>query len=284
MGPNNDIRRGLPNSSDSPSSPSRNLNPQQTGPRHQRSMEGFGPRPVMQSKPSNNLRAPQPLHRPMHPRPAHHPNQPQIAHRPQVSTPEPAKILSFEPPKKPKKSIKKFILNKTSLIILAVILVGLAGAFVGFKHSSGKSEAAVKNAQPSIRPMEKPSFTVYFPSNMPEGLKASKESISYYKESFTFILEQSGKKSFFVYEQPASTDPDFSSLKSRIVAPHDISLSVGHGIEGTLDAGTVTAVKTDKNTLLIVNCTKNVCSTMPRDILSNMQVSSDLEALRRANL
>jgi hypothetical protein len=280
MGPNNDIRRGDPNRPHSPS-PHRNSNPQ-AGPRAHRAMEGFGPRPAMQPRPSNNLRPPQPLPRSVHPQPAHHTSQPQTTHS-QVANHEPPKRLSFEPPKKPKKSIKKLLFKKSSLAILAVVLIGLAVAFVGLMHSHKESDTVAKSTQPSIKPLEKPSFTVYFPSNMPEGLKASKESISYYKESFTFILEQGGKKSFFVYEQPASTDPDFSNLKSRIVAPHDISLSTGHGVEGTLDAGTVTAVKTDKNTILIVNCTKNVCSTLPRDILSNMQINTDLESLRQSN-
>lgn len=115
---------------------------------------------------------------------------------------------------------------------------------------------------------------------MPDNLTISKGSIAYYKDSFTFILEQGGKKNFFIYEQPGSTDPDFSSLKSRIVAPQNIALSVGQGVEGTLDAGTVTAVKTDKNTIMIVDCTKPVCSTVPRDLLSSMQVVTDLDSLR----
>jgi hypothetical protein len=119
---------------------------------------------------------------------------------------------------------------------------------------------------------------------MPPGLDAFKGSITYYKDSFTFILEQNGQKSFFIYEQPASTDPDFNSLKSKLAAPKNIALTTGQGVEGGLDSGTVTAVKTDKNTIIIVDCVKAVCSTTAHDIISNMQINSDLESLRKANL
>jgi hypothetical protein len=186
------------------------------------------------------------------------------------------------PHQKPKKRFAISKPSKLSFVLGTVMIMLIAGlTFTSFGRDTAQPKAKAQNTAPTQKPLESPSFTPYFPSSLPDGLSVVKGSLSYYKESFTFILEQGGQKSFFVYEQPASLDPDLANLKTKLAAPQNISLSVGQGIEGSLDNGTVTAVKTDKNTVLIINCTKAVCSTAPRDILSSMQVSTDLDGLRQ---
>jgi hypothetical protein len=189
--------------------------------------------------------------------------------------------MTFQPPKKAKHGKTKKILAFAGV---AVVIAAGSFIFMNSQNNNRDSVAKAQGKQPAIKPLESPGFTTYYPTSMPDGLKATKGSITYYKDSFTFILEQGGQKSFFVYEQPASTDPDLNTLKGKLAAPKDISLTIGKGIEGGLDNGIITAVKTDKGTILIVSCTRVVCSTAPRDILSNMQTNSDLEALRKANL
>jgi hypothetical protein len=233
----------------------------------QRPVNDFGPQ-----QPQSRLNQQQPFAQPA----------PGLAPTQQNFQPQPANgPRMFEPPKKAKRGKIKKILALTGVV--ALIAAG-SFMFMNGKNNSQTSVAKAQNKQPAIKPLESPGFTTYYPNPMPDDLKATKGSITYYKDSFTFILEQGGQKSFFVYEQPASTDPDLNTLKGKLAAPKDISLTIGKGIEGGLDNGIVTAVKTDKGTILIVSCTKVVCSTAPRDILSSMQVSSDLEALRNANL
>jgi hypothetical protein len=225
----------------------------------QRPMNDFG-RPVSQ-KPMQNSMPPQPV------------QQPQQTMRP----------MTFEPPKKKKKIRTRKLLSAVSV---AILLIACAYVFIATGNDSSKKTSVkvkAQNGQPAIKTLEKADFTTYYPNPMPEGLKAMKGSITYYKDSFTFILEQNGQKSFFVYEQPGSTDPDFNSLKGKLAAPKNIALTIGQGVEGELDNGTITAVKTDKDTIIIVDCVKAVCSTTAHDLLSNMQINSDLESLRRDN-
>jgi hypothetical protein len=259
-----------------------------------RPMQGFGGPQQRPTQPTQDLRprprAPQQVNnyapQPANPRPANY-NQPYIQQqRPfspqpqQQQPPTPQGPLNFEPPKKKKKILRK-IITSTAL----VLVLGLCSFlfFVAGKSTDDKSKVTAQNNQPSVKPLEKPEFTTYFPSPMPTGIKVAKGSISYYKDSFTYIFEQGGQKTFFVYEQPATTDPDLNTLKSKLAAPKGIALTLGQGIEGSLDNGTVTAVKTDKNTNIIINCIKTVCSTAPRDILSSMQVNDDLETIKKGN-
>jgi hypothetical protein len=243
----------------------------------QRPVNDFGPRqpqntysqPAQQSTRPLNQQQPfaQPAPRPVDAQPNPRPQPPN----------EP---MTFQPPKKAKRGKTKKILALTGVVALIA-----AGSFVFMngQHNSQSSVAKAQGKQPAIKPLENPGFTTYYPNPMPDGLKATKGSITYYKDSFTFVLEQGGEKSFFVYEQPANTDPALSTLKGKLAAPKDISLTIGKGIEGGLDNGTITAVTTDKGTILIVSCTKVVCSTAPRDILSSMQVNADLENIRNSN-
>jgi len=306
MGPDNFTQQ--PNSQSSPR-PINGMAPQ----RPQRPMQDFGSRQQQPMRPMQPMRPVAPQQRPMQ---NMQPQQPRYAPAPQPITqqrppnlnpqpyynqrpvpqsqpfqPQPPQQAApintdFSPKTSPhQKAKKKLQLPKTSKLSFALGMVFVAIVagllFTNIGKDSPQPKASAQKPGPSQKPLEQPSFTTYYPSPLPDGLSLSKGSIAYYKNSFTFILEQAGKKSFFVYEQPASTDPDFSSLKSRIVAPQSIALSVGQGIEGSLDNGTVTAVKTDKNTIMIVDCSKTVCSTLPREILSNMQVNSDLVNLKQ---
>jgi hypothetical protein len=258
-----------------------------------RPMQGFGgpqqrpaqaaqdlrPRPMSPQQVNNY--APQPAN----PRPVNNTqryNQQQRPFNPQSNQQQSQQQgpLSFEPPKKKKKIFRKVI--TTTALVLALGACSFL-FFVAGKSTDDKSKVTAQNNQPTVKPLEKPEFTTYFPSPMPTGITVAKGSISYYKDSFTYIFEQGGQKAYFVYEQPATSDPDLNSLKSKLAAPKGIALTLGQGIEGSLDNGTVTAVKTDKNTNIIINCTKIVCSTAPRDILSSMQVNDDLETIKKGN-
>jgi hypothetical protein len=273
---------------------------QDFGPRRQqplRPMQPMNPQPSQNMQPQPSY-GPMPQQRPLNPAPQPHPNQ---LPQPQLQPFRPQQPLQSQPYQQEapvstdfspqnsqyKKAEKKFRIlrpSKLSFVMGTAFILIVAGLlFTNIGKDTAQPKATAQKAAPAQKPLEQPDFTTYFPNPLPDGLSVAKGSISYYKNSFTFILEQSGKKSFFVYEQPASTDPDFSSLKSRIAAPQNIALSVGQGVEGTLDNGTVTAVKTDKNTIMIIDCSKTVCSTLPREILSNMQVNSDLDSLRKNN-
>jgi hypothetical protein len=160
------------------------------------------------------------------------------------------------------------------------LLVGAFSVLVATKNNDVKTEAK----PPSIIPLVKPDFSAYYPNPLPDGLSTSNGSIVYTKNSFTFILKQGGKNSFFVSEQPAASDPNLSALKSKLVAPKALTLSVGQGIVGGLEAGTVSAVKTKTGTLIVVNCVNTNCATMPKLILSDMQATTQLDNLRQSNL
>jgi hypothetical protein len=215
----------------------------------QRPMNDFGPMQPspMQQRPVNNLR---PVQNFAPPQPTQ--NRPAVPHNPYAQPPnyqqppqpyaqpqQPAQPLTFEPPKKARRiSFKKVI----SVSMVALVLVACSYVFFATgDNTSKKTTVKAQNSQPSIKPLESTGFSTYYPNPMPPGLEAFKGSITYYKDSFTFILEQNGQKSFFIYEQPASTDPDFNSLKSKLAAPKNIALTTGQGVEGGLDSGTVTA-------------------------------------------
>jgi hypothetical protein len=170
--------------------------------------------------------------------------------------------------------------NKLSIAASAGVLLIAVFAFMTLKPASNK---AAPRPRATSAPLVNPDFTVYYPTPLASDLSVKKGSIVYSKDSFTFILQQNGQNHFFVYEQPASTDPDLTTLKSKLTAPTNFSLSLGQGLTGGLGTGTITAVKTDKDTIIIVNCTAAFCGSIPQQILSNMHVSDNLDSLRRSN-
>jgi hypothetical protein len=288
MEPNNRLNQNDPTNPYAPNAgrPMNDFGPARPQrPTQQRPMNDFAPRPATPQRPAQGFNSPQP---PNMQRPANLSRSfPQMQNQKLPATHQPAgpqqtaKPMTFEPPKKKRKIGFKKVLSVSTV---ALLLIACSYVFIATgDEGANKSSAKAHSNQPSIKPLESTGFTTYYPSPLPPGLKPMKGSITYYKDSFTFILEQNGQKSFFIYEQPASTDPDFNSLKSKLAAPKNIALTVGQGVEGGLDNGTVTAVKTDKNTILMVDCIKAVCSTTAHDILSNMQVNNDLEALRKSN-
>jgi hypothetical protein len=220
-------------------------------------------------------------------RPTQRSMQPMQDMRPRPMSPQTPTNFAPRPANQfPANNYQDFRHRKKFLAVAFVVIALGAASFLfmaGGNSNNEKSKVTAQNNQPTIKPLEKPGFTTYYPSPMPDGLQVAKGSVSYYKDSFTFIIEQGGIKSYFVYEQPANSDPDLNTLKSKLAAPKGIALTIGQGIEGSMDNGTVTAVKTDKNTNIIINCTKPVCSTAPRDILSNMQVNDSLENIKHGN-
>lgn len=245
----------------------------------QRPTHDFGPRSQQRAQGHiTDLRpqAQQPLNKPLPPSP----QQPIFA--PQQATPvstQTSKSLDFSPPAKKKRQISK---PSKTFIALGVAIALVVGSFVFINSKNRAPATQPKSQQETRKPFETPSFTTYYPNPMPAGLSIVKGSIAYYKDSFTFIMQQNDQK-FFVYEQPAATDPNLASLKSKLAAPKKLTLSVGQGVEGSLDIRTITALKTDKGTNITISCSKAACNTISRQILSNMKLNSDLASLRNAN-
>jgi hypothetical protein len=240
----------------------------------QKPIQDFRPQNLT-PRPMNDFQPQRSAPRPLHPQPTQQQSPQEDEDYINLST---ANIQ-----KQPKKKRKIFKSKKVflPLVVIALLVVGIF-AFINLTKDDAKPIVKA-HPLPSVKPLEKPDFTVYYPTPMPSGVSTAKGSIAYYKESFTFIIEQNGQKSFFVYEQPAATDPDFNGLKSKLAAPKNFTLSIGQGIEGGLDNGTVTAAKTDKNTIIIINCTKSNCGDTPKDLLSSMQINDDLEHLKQSN-
>lgn len=120
-----------------------------------------------------------------------------------------------------------------------------------------------------------PSFTVYYPSAAPPGLSLDKSSIAYSPDSFTFAAAQNGENQFFIYEQPAGNNFSYQRLKVRLGSPLDADTSLGKGIIGTIGTNLVTAVNTDKNTLIILNCTALACAAPSKQIIDSLKVNTD---------
>lgn len=256
-------------------------------------MDGFTrpPQPPQRPRPMNDFNrpmqpnlAPRPMQKPasvpqnmQQPRPAPAPQQ--NAYRPSPAPAQQSQSLNFNPPTKQKRQLSK----RQKLALAGVAVVLILGSFV-FINSKGHGSTQKTTAQPATaKPFEKPQFTTYYPSPMPAGLQTAKGSIAYYKDSFTFIVEQIAQKKFFVYEQPSATDPGLNSLKSKLTAAKAISLPGGKGIEGAMGTRTMTAVTTKDNTILMVSCSLPACGTTSEQILSNMQLNSDLDSLSRNN-
>jgi hypothetical protein len=239
----------------------------------QNSSDQAKPRPMMDGFAPTHRRTPQPGASPQ--RPLQHVQQQRPTAKTQTDLKQQADDF-----KKQKKTHRNSKLKKW-LLIAGIPLLLLAGivVFVAVKGDSKKP-----TTQTQAKPLVPPEFTIYYPNPLPDGLNTTKNSINYSKGSFSFILQQNGQNHFFVNEQPASVDPDFSVLKGQITAPTSITTTLGQGITGTVDGGTITAAKTDKNTLITVNCVKITCEPLSEQILSNMQVNDNVDSLRRSNL
>lgn len=286
MGPDNFIRRDSVQRQAQPGAGTkRSLQPQRPA---QRAMDGFGPVTVKLKQPTTprpmqNLRAPAPAH-PVS-------TQPKIPvapgrHNRAAASPSPAQP-SAQPQATPKPGTKKtgptLPKSKKITVVLATVLLLIIGGALFAVHNSGASKVNA-SSKTALKPLTPPDFTVYYPQPLPDGLSTVKGTVTYSKNSFTYIISQNGKKAFFVYEQPSTTDPGFKSLQTSLTNVKPITLSIGKGVAGTLNTGTITAVTTDKNTNLIINCINTICSTVPEDILSNMQLTTDLNNIRRSTM
>jgi hypothetical protein len=176
---------------------------------------------------------------------------------------------------------KKARMSKTKKLLLAApaLLLVVAGGFALSTNDHGAPKTTKAHA--TSVPLVPPEFSVFFPKSLPSGLSTSKGSITYTKSSFTFIIKQGGQNQFFVYERPASSDPDFASLKTTLIAPKSITLTVGPGISGGLNTGTVTAIKIE-NTMVMINSLNTNNDDAAKNILANMQVTNDLNSLRQS--
>lgn len=245
----------------------------------QRPIHDFGPRPTQRVHgPITDLRpqAQQPLRQPVQ-----RPQQPHHVHQPQPQgasqTPKPA---DFSPPAKKKRQLAK---PRKAILAASTVAMLVVGSFIFINSNNHTPASQTKAKQPTRKAFETPGFTTYYPNYLPTGLNTAKGSIAYYKDSFTFIIAQAGQNQFFVYENPASSDPGLKTLRGTLTAPKDITLTTGKGIQGTLDVRTIIAVTTDKGTILRISCSKAGCGTTAKQILNSMQSGDSAENLRRSN-
>jgi hypothetical protein len=257
------------------------------GPRIQKQYGDFSPRPAQHPRPQN---APAPSYssvppqgRPasdFSPRPAAKPAAQPAIRGPRRNHTEEYITLNTQQAAQ-NQAPQKARMNKTKKLLLAApaVLLLLAGGFALSSNNQGAPKTTKAHA--TSVPLVPPEFSVYFPKSLPSGLSTSKGSITYTKNSFTFIIKQGGQNQFFVYERPASSDPDFASLKTTLVAPKSIALSIGPGISGGLNTGTVTAIKIE-NTMVMINSLNTNNDDAAKNILSSMQVTNDLSNLRQS--
>ncbi len=125
-----------------------------------------------------------------------------------------------------------------------------------------------------------PTFTVYYPVNPPTDLTVDKSSITYSKDSFIFSLKLGGQNAFFVDEQPAGNNFSYQRLKVRLGSPTDIDTPLGPGIFGTISDNFVTAVKTNKNTLIIINCQAIACTVPTKNLIGSLQINTNPTHIR----
>ncbi|HSW79003.1 MAG TPA: hypothetical protein VLF88_03255 [Candidatus Babeliales bacterium] len=139
-------------------------------------------------------------------------------------------------------------------------------------QTTNKSGQSVKSKSTTPSP---PNFIVYYPSNLDPEMQVDKSSIAYSKDSFSFTVEQAGQKSFFVNEQPAEANFSYQRLKVRLNNPTEINTALGKGVLGTISTGLITTVKSDKNTLIIINCTALQCAAPSLSLIAAMQINDN---------
>ncbi|HSX18342.1 MAG TPA: hypothetical protein VLE51_03235 [Candidatus Saccharimonadales bacterium] len=186
----------------------------------------------------------------------------------------------------------------SGLSIAAIILTrhshrqsqGSGGSAVSQANSANQQNQQVQSpkggqsAQQSITSPsfvnEAPAFTVYYPSSPPQSLTVDKSTITYSKNSFSFNLAQNGQDQFYVNEQPAGDNFSYQRLKARLGSPNETNTALGMGIFGTIGVNFITAVRTDKNTLIIVNCAALECGVPSKNLINSMQINNTPTRLR----
>lgn len=170
----------------------------------------------------------------------------------------------------------KYVFKRKWFWATAVIIVILPVAYLFANHSHSKQTTpSVKGVQTINNPADKPTFSIYYPSPTPSELNLVADSVVYAKDTLSFILGQNNQKTLFVNEQPIDASFSFDSYKNKLTSPKSYQSTVGTGVFGGLDKGTVTAIKTDKNTLITVNCVGSNCSTITKQLLDDMQIITD---------
>ena len=171
-------------------------------------------------------------------------------------------------------------------MIAAVVILLLLGGGIAYKIFGGKPTPKYGNGKlVSISDhatnglTEKPTFALYYPSQIPAGLVLDRESIKYAKDSFIFNIKQAGQNRFFVSEQPVGSRFSFDSFKKKLVSPIDIKTNFGKGVIDGINGGLLTIAKTPDDTLIIVNCVNTVCSATSKELINHMQLVSDFSRL-----
>lgn len=214
----------------------------------------------------------------------HQPHQPRAAHTVQHQTPVQPRLEPWEmhkPHHQTKDKKRDINPSKFAKIAgtLAVVLIA-AVVLLAVTHHHSKKSVAVKSVE-TAAPYEQPAFPIYFPVNLPSGsgVAVDKKLIAYYKDVFSFILEQDGKKAYFIDENSAGSS-SLNDLKVQIKSPQNFISTLGPGISGAFGQGAITAVQTKDNTIIKVSCGSPGCAVISKKIIDSMQPVSNPASLK----
>jgi hypothetical protein len=223
--------------------------------------------------------APHPLHI------AHQPQRSQLSqHLPLQHKPAPPPQLQpaqYKPAER-RPAKKRNLRPRLSLKFAGVLAVALIIAVAAFAltHHTAKKEVVVKSIQ-TAAPYESPAFQVYFPTKVPSGsgIFVDKSLIAYYKNIFSTILRQDGKKAYFIDEVSAPLN-SLNDLRAQLKSPQNFSSSLGSGVSGGFDQGAMVAVQTKDNTLIKISCSVAGCDLISKLIINSMEPVSNPASLK----
>lgn len=147
-------------------------------------------------------------------------------------------------------------------------------------NSSTQSKSTGSSDSNTTTSKQPPEFTVYYPTKPPAGLSVDEQSIDYSKNYYNFALKQDGENHFFIYEQPAEELFSYQRLKVKMGTPTEIDTKLGKALIGTIGTNFVTAFKTDKNTLIIINCTALACASPSKVLLESLRINDNPTNIR----
>lgn len=186
------------------------------------------------------------------------------------------------PPIWPKNAFKKLsaVRNDRTVIITAVLLVLVPAIFITSPWTNKTVDNQPKKINNSASlPFSDINFTVYTPTFIPQGLTLNRASIVHTKDSVTFNLTEDGEARFFVQQQALDGSFSFNELKKKLISPTDFGTFLGQGVIGGLGSGMITALKTNDDTLIIVNCVNTVCASASKRLVENMRIATSYSQL-----
>jgi hypothetical protein len=237
-------------------------------------------RPVVPTAPKPGSPAPHRQHIPYQPQRSQPNQHPPVHHKPAPPPPQlqPAQYKPAERQQVKKRSLRPRLSLKFAGVLAVALIIAVA-AFA-LTHHTAKKEVAVKSIQ-TAAPYESPAFQVYFPTKVPSGsgIFVDKSLIAYYKNIFSTILRQDGKKAYFIDEVSAPLN-SLNDLRAQLKSPQNFSSSLGSGVSGGFDQGAMVAVQTKDNTLIKISCSVAGCDLISKLIINSMEPVSNPASLK----